>query len=77
MNQCILKAGVFVLPTISESDFFKFLITGLSCFAIRSFCILKPLVLAKPTWSVLTLTVTGTPASSPNFSLLLIFLSSS
>ena len=46
VNQCILNAGVFVLPTIRASDFFRLLTTGLSFFAMRSFCILKPFVLA-------------------------------
>ena len=50
---------------ISASDFFKLLTTGLSLVAIRFFWILKPFVLAKPAWSVLTLIVTGTPASIP------------
>ena len=32
---------------------------------MTSRCSLRPLVVAKPSWSILTLTVTGTPASGP------------
>ncbi len=42
--------------------------TGLSLFAMVSRFSLTPLVVAKPSWSMLTLIVTGTPASSPSCS---------
>ena len=41
-------------------------ITGLLVAAITSRWSLSPLVVAKPSWSILTLTVTGTPASGPD-----------
>src|SRR5689334_15332036 len=40
-------------------------ITGLLLFAMASRCSLSPLVVAKPSWSILTFTVTGTPPSGP------------
>ena len=46
-------------------DFFKLSITGLLAGAMASRCSLSPLVVAKPSWSILTFTVTGTPASGP------------
>ena len=41
---------------------------GASSVAIRSFCRRRPLVVAWPAWSTLTLIVTGTPASGPTAS---------
>jgi hypothetical protein len=43
-------------------------ITGLLVLAIASRCSFSPLVVAKPTWSMLTFTVTGTPARIPTSS---------
>src|SRR5450759_483493 len=40
-------------------------ITGLLLCAMTSRCNLRPLVVANPSFSILTLTVTGTPASGP------------
>src|SRR5207244_8001442 len=46
----------------------KLSITGLLLFAITSRWIFSPLVVAKPSWSMLTFTVTGTPARTPKSS---------
>src|ERR1700689_5526299 len=62
-------AGQLVGQRITAPALRKLSITGLLLRAITSRCSLRPLVLAKPCWSILTLTVTGTPASGPASSL--------
>src|SRR6267142_582408 len=65
VNQRYEKAGQLVRPRITAPDLRKLSITGLLLLAIASRCSFSPLVVAKPTWSILTFTVTGTPASGP------------
>ena len=66
VNHLILKAGVLVLPIIIAPAFSKLSTTVLFLFAIKDLFNRKPFVDAKPVWSVLILTVTGTPAKQPN-----------
>src|SRR4030088_1254616 len=65
VNQRYENAGQLVRPRITAPDFRKLSITGLLLFAMVSRCSFKPLVVAKPSWSILTFTVTGTPPSGP------------
>jgi len=65
VNQRYEKAGQLVRPRITAPDLRKLSITGLLLVAIASRCSFSPLVVANPTWSMLTFTVTGTPASGP------------
>ncbi len=68
VNQRSEKAGVLVRPSSTAPARRRLATTGLSSFATRSFCRRRPLVVAKPRWSALTLVVTGTPASGPSAS---------
>src|SRR5471032_2831854 len=65
VNQRYENAGQLVRPRITAPALRRLSITGLLVFAITSRCNLRPLVVANPCWSILTLTVTGTPASAP------------
>jgi hypothetical protein len=53
---------------MTAPDLRRLSITGLLLFAMASRCSFNPLVVAKPSWSILTFTVTGTPASGPGSS---------
>jgi hypothetical protein len=53
---------------MTAPDVRRLSITGLLLFATASRCSVKPFVVAKPSWSMLTFTVTGTPASGPGSS---------
>src|SRR4029079_14769013 len=50
---------------MTAPDLRRLSITGLLLLAMASRCSLSPLVVAKPSWSILTFTVTGTPPSGP------------
>src|SRR5258708_6947046 len=65
VNQRYENAGQLVRPRMTAPALRKLSITGLLVAAITSRCSLRPLVVANPSWSILTLTVTGTPASGP------------
>ncbi len=65
VNQRRENAGVFVRPMMIAPALRKLVTTGLSRSAIRFSCNFRPFVFAYPAWSMLTLTVTGTPANSP------------
>ena len=65
VNQRYENAGQLVRPRITAPALRQLSITGLLVRAITSRCNLSPLVVAKPCWSIFTLTVTGTPASGP------------
>src|SRR6185369_3463085 len=65
VNQRYENAGQLVRPRMTAPDLRKLSITGLLLFAMVSRCSLSPLVVAKPCWSILTFTVTGTPPSGP------------
>src|SRR4029450_11195226 len=54
------KAGQLVRPRMTAPDLRRFSTTGLSALATVSRCSFSPLVVAKPAWSTLTLTGTGT-----------------
>ena len=53
---------------MTAPDLRRLSITGLLLFATASRCSVNPFVVAKPSWSMLTFTVTGTPASGPGSS---------
>src|SRR3954468_15093118 len=50
---------------MTAPDLRRLSITGLLLLAMASRCSLSPLVVAKPCWSILTFTVTGTPPRGP------------
>ena len=65
VNQRAEKVGVLVRPRINAPAARRLATTGLSSAATRPRCATIPFVVAKPCWSVLTFTVTGTPLRSP------------
>src|SRR6185369_16904003 len=65
VNQRYENAGQLVRPRMTAPDLRRLSITGLLLLAMASRCSLSPLVVAKPSWSILTFTVTGTPPSGP------------
>src|ERR1700753_4128198 len=62
VNQRYEKAGQLVGARMAAPAFFKLSTTGEFAGAMASRCSFSPLVEAKPCWSILTFTVTGTPA---------------
>src|SRR6201989_3497536 len=65
VNQRYENAGQLVRPRITAPALRRLSITGLLVLAMTSRCSFRPLVVAKPSWSILTFTVTGTPANAP------------
>ena len=55
-----------VRPRMTAPDLRRLSITGLLLLAMASRCSFNPLVVAKPSWSILTFTVTGTPPAGPD-----------
>ena len=68
VNQRSENAGVLVRPRMTAPARSRLSTTGLLVSATKSRCPRRPLVVAYPAWSVLTFTVTGTPASTPGSS---------
>ena len=68
VNQRREKAGVLVRPTMIAPARRRLATGGLSSVAMRLDWMRSPLVVAKPAWSMLTYTVTGTPARGPGSS---------
>src|SRR5437763_14461334 len=66
VNQRHEKPGVLVRPMMIPPAFFRLAATGASSGAMTSRNATMPFVVAWPRWSVLTLTVTGTPCSGPS-----------
>src|SRR5258707_12610220 len=67
-NQRYENAGQLVRPRITAPALRRLSTTGLLVLAMTSRCSFRPLVVANPCWSILILTVTGTPASGPKAS---------
>ena len=68
VNQRSANVGELVRPSRIAPAFLRLPTTGLSACAIRFSCRRVPLVVAKPAWSTLIFTVTGTPESGPGSS---------
>src|SRR5438105_4926558 len=66
VNQRQENAGVLVRPIMIAPALRQLATGGASASAMTSRKATTPLVVAWPRWSVLTLTVTGTPCSGPN-----------